>query len=83
MPNPDDYRWDPGSEFWDGFPANRTRLVKSLVSPAKLVSLAHGVGGVDMEIVKRVKKDLREGAVIGCRGVAREKSASKNASSCF
>ena len=83
LPEVHNYRRDPGSEFWDGFPANMTRLAKSLVSPAKLVSLAHGVGGVDMEMVKRMEKDLREGAVIGCRGGAREKSASKNASSCF
>ena len=29
LPEVRDYRKDPGSEFWDGFPANRTRLAKS------------------------------------------------------
>ena len=78
-----DYRKDPGSSFWDEFPANKSRVAKSLVSPVKLQSLAHGIGGVNMEVVKKVVRDLKEGAVIGCRGEAREGSVSKNASSCF
>ena len=83
VPVVEDYRKDWGSEFWDGFPANRSRAAKSLVSPVMLQSLAYGIGGVNMEVVKRVVKDLKEGAVIGCRGAAREGSVSKNASSCF
>ena len=83
LPVVTDYRRDPGSEFWDGFPTNRSREAKSLVSPVQLLCLAHGVGGVDMEIVEKVVKDLQEGAVIGCRGAAREGSVSRNASSCF
>ena len=83
LPVVTDYRRDPGSEFWDGFPSNRSREAKSLVSPVQLLCLAHGVGGVDMEIVEKVVKDLQEGAVIGCRGAAREGSVSRNASSCF
>ena len=83
LPVVTDYRRDPGSGFWDGFPTNRSREAKSLVSPVQLLCLAHGVGGVDMEIVEKVVKDLQEGAVIGCRGAAREGSVSRNASSCF
>ena len=36
-----------------------------------------------MEVVEKVVRDLKEGAVIGCRWEAREGSVSKNASSCF
>ena len=31
LPVVTDYRRDPGSEFWDGFPSNRSREAKSLV----------------------------------------------------
>ena len=34
-----DYRKDPGSSFWDGFPANKSRVAKSLVSPVKPVKV--------------------------------------------
>ena len=83
LPIVNDYRKDPGSEFWAGFPVNRSRAAKSLVSARKLQCLAHGIGGVDMNVVEKVVRDLEEGAIIGCRGNARGGTVSRNASGCF
>ena len=53
-----------------------------MVSAVKLISLALAVGGMDMEMVRLVCRDLEHGADIGCRGVGREPAVSGNAASC-
>ena len=77
-----DGRTDPGADFWESFLRQREFRGSVLVSAMKLMSLALAVGGVDMEMVKLVCRDLEEGADIGCRGACRGRTVSGNAASC-
>ena len=77
-----DGRGDPGEGFWEKFPRKREVTGVALVSAVKLISLALAVGGMDMEMVRLVCRDLEHGADIGCRGVGREPAVSGNAASC-
>ena len=77
-----DGRTDPGPGFWETFPRQREFKGSVLVSAVKLMSLALAVGGVNMDMVNLVCRDLEEGADIGCRGASRGQTVSGNAASC-
>ncbi len=78
-----DYKTNPGTDFWEEFPANNTRVGKSTICPHKLRNLAWAVKFRDRKLLELVCKDLEDGADIGCRGQAREPTISSNAPSAF
>ena len=77
-----DGRTDPGPGFWETFPRQREFKGSVLVSAMRLMSLVLAVGGVNMDMVKLVCRDLVEGVDIGCRGASRGQTVRGNAASC-
>ena len=78
----DDYSGKAGKEFWLVFPSNPLMEKKPLIDPAKLKSLADMIG-YDSPLLEAVCMDLRNGADIGCVGVCRQASRSKNSTDSF
>ena len=82
LPAGSDGTADPGVMFWANFPINTSLAGVSLISAAKVESLARAVGGVNWDTVEQVCWDLRQGADIGCVGAARQRTVSGNAQGC-
>ncbi|MBM3938748.1 MAG: hypothetical protein FJ333_08890 [Sphingomonadales bacterium] len=83
LPRLANYNVDPGEEFWEIFPTNHKEVGQTLISGTKLLGLAKAVGYRKMDMVAKVVRDTREGADIGCKGEARNRTVSTNAKSCF
>ena len=66
----EDYRRDPGEEFWKCFPANYEMMGTSSISADRLMKRVEAVGTSDGERLRVVCGDLRAGADIGCEGGA-------------
>ena len=77
------YEGDPGQEFWSNFPSNLSEEVKAEFSHSRLRELAAELGSKNMNRIDRVAGNLENGADIGCRGVYRAATFSKNAASAY
>ena len=83
LPVLDCYKSQPGVEFWQRFPAAKVEKGTSLVSAAALREVCRKWGCSDRRRLERVCGDLEEGADIGCRGICRASSFSKNAGNSY
>lgn len=72
----------PDLTFWEQFPKNLSITGKSMINGIRLLSLALAVGVVDTDRLNLVYADITKGADIGCQGVGRQKTVSKNSKSC-
>ena len=77
------YEEDPGGEFWAEFPSNLSEEVVAEFSHTKLRELAEELGSKNMGRIEKVAGYLESGADIGCRGVYRSATFSKNAASAY
>ena len=77
------YEKDPGEKFWSKFPCNLSEAVKPEFNHAALRELAAKLGSKDPDRVNRVANNLENGADIGCRGIYRSATFSKNAASAY
>ena len=68
----------PGEAYWNNWPSNQERVGRSRIDGEKLRLLATEAGIRNTITLDRVVEDLRHGARIGCQGVFREPSVSKN-----
>ena len=77
------YESDPGNEFWSTFPSNLSEEINPLFDGEALKKLAGTLKVKDMVRVDRVAGNLANGADIGCRGIYRAATFSKNAASAY
>ena len=76
------YKGKANSDFWDSFPTNWAWPGKSLLNADALEELGEHFGLID-DNFRTVLTDIRQGAVLGCRGEPRLPTRSSNASSSF
>ena len=76
------YEGKASNEFWRAFPKNHVWPGKSLINADALQELGEGLGLID-DRFKTVLGDIRNGAVLGCRGEPRLPSKSSNAPSAY
>jgi hypothetical protein len=69
--------------FWNNMPKKPVEQATSLISHQRLQQKAEEWGSSDKARLRAVCRDLREGAAIGCKGVFRGGSVSRNAESSY
>ena len=77
------YETDAGRDFWADFPTNLSEEVKAEFSHKELKKLATELGSKNMARIGEVAGYLERGADIGCRGIYRTATFSKNAASAY
>ena len=77
------YESDPGEEFWRAFPTNLSEEINPQFNGEALKELAIKLKVENMVRVNRVAGNLASGADIGCRGIYRAATFSKNAASAY
>jgi len=75
------YKGGASAKYWAAFPASKARLGKSLIDETAVRRVAARVGCSDWGRLERACAILKDGADIGCKGMARTASFSKNAAS--
>ena len=82
LPRLASYKGKANNDFWEKFPKNYTWPGKSLISADQLERLGRQLNIVD-DRFRTVLGDLRQGALLGCRGEPRLPSRSSNSSSAY
>ena len=83
LPVLDDYKFEFPAWFWSKVPSNYTAPAISLVNPGKLNTLARLYGFQDLDLLSKICSDLKDGALIGCKGRFRNPSRATNAPSAY
>ena len=69
------------ASYWERFPSNFKKPALSLLDGRKLQQLALDAGFKNRALLKKITRDLVEGADIGCRGRYRQPGRARNAPS--
>ncbi len=83
IPRRAEYGSDATEYFWRTFPVNTVCPGKPSLNGKQLKRWADALGCTDEARLHRVLGYIKDGADIGCRGVAREPSRSSNAASVY